>query len=1041
MTTSGYKISIRAALGLLLVTITTLTILVSVALQYQFSKQAELNNTLNQYQNISQQIKQELLYLDNTARGVVLKTSEAIALAELKSDPIALTRLFSTILQHEPNLYSLYIASADDHAFQMVNLNSPLIREKLAASEHERWLTVEHKGDGSERISESTYLDEQLNPLRTVIEPSNFKPSQRKWYKNAHYNSVHRTDPYLFHHVKINGISYSTKVDNSELVLGADLSLITVQSLLHNDYGNQALRSSYEAYLFLSDGRLVATNQQVKIINDLPILPPLALPIELKSWVNSAPKLKVSSSIDWEPFDFAISGQPHGYSIDLLELISDLTGLQFDYVNGQSWGELIDQFKMGDLDILHSVAAQYHQTIPDSHGIEFFRSPYAIAQQQKAPYITDSQQLSSLKIGVDQGWTNYETFQKALQHSELILEPNLTRLFEQLKNREIDGILNSEIVLKRKIQTSNIKGIEINPISPALIDDQYYLLTSPNKQALQQVLQLALNHIGQNARDYLKAKWGGEKILYTHVPHTELLNLANQSRLHGQLHEFVKDGIDYYLYIDKLNTQPSQTITVLMPKDEVMAAVTQRSIYILLSSLAILSFLILVAWLIARPMVRPIKALKQQANLISKRRYHEVKKVHSNIDEVAQLSSAFMSMSKSLQHYEQEQRNFIDSFIKLVADAIDDKSHYTGAHCLRVPEIGLMLAEEAHKIGVGHFANFHFKNEDEWREFRISAWLHDCGKITTPEYVVDKGTKLETNYNRIHEIRTRFEVLWRDAEIEALKAINQNPHEQPQIEAKLSARQSELLQQFDFIATSNIGSEFMADEDIAKITEIGKQTWLRHFDETKGLSPFERQRYKNTEQKLPTEEPLLSNKPQHIIHRDIPYRLDPKFGINMDVPDYLYNYGELYNLSIRRGTLTFEERFKINEHMISGIKMLDNIPFPEELKHVPRYASTHHETLKGSGYPRKLKADDLSIPERILAVSDVFEALTAADRPYKPAKNLKQALDIMYYMVLDEHLDKEVFKLFIDSGVYLKYAQKYLKSEQLVDVDVSLYQL
>ncbi|WP_194435478.1 HD domain-containing phosphohydrolase [Vibrio fluminensis] len=977
--------------------------------------------------------------MDNTARGVVLKTSEAINLAKLQSDTVALTSLFSTILKHEPNLYSLYLVSADDHAFQMVNLNSPSIREKLAASKHERWLTVEHSGLGSERISESTYLDKQLTPVRTVVEPSNFKPSQRKWFKNAHYNSVHRTDPYLFHHVKINGISYATKIDNSELVLGADLSLITVQSLLHNDYGNQALRSSYEAYLFLSDGRLVATNQQAKIINDLPVLPPLALPNELKTWVTTAPKLKVSSSIDWEPFDFAISGQPHGYAIDLLELIADLTGLEFDYVNGQSWEELIEQFKLGDLDILHSVAAQYHQTIPDSYGLEFYRSPYAIAQLHKSPYIIDSIQLAPLKIGVNQGWTNYEVFQKALDHSELILEPDLNRLLDQLENGQIDGILNSEVVLKRKIQTANIQGMEINSISPTLIDDQYYLLTDPNNQPLQQVLQLALNHIGQNARDYLKAKWGGEKILYTHVPHSELLNLASQSQLHGQLHEFVKGDTDYYLYIDKLNTQPIQTMTVLMPKDEVMAAITQRSIYILVSSLAILSILVLVAWLIARPIVKPIKALEQQANLISKRHYHEVKKVHSNIDEVAQLSKAFITMSKSLQRYEQEQRNFIDSFIKLVADAIDDKSHYTGAHCLRVPEIGLMLAEEAHKIGVGHFANFHFKNEDEWREFRISAWLHDCGKITTPEYVVDKGTKLETNYNRIHEIRTRFEVLWRDAEIDALKAINKNPHEQQQIDAKLSARQSELLQQFDFVASSNIGSEFMADEDIAKITEIGKQTWLRHFDETKGLSPFERQRYNNTKQTLPSEEPLLSNKPQHIIHRDIPYRLDPKFGINMDVPDYLYNYGELYNLSIRRGTLTFEERFKINEHMISGIKMLDNIPFPEELKRVPQYASTHHETLKGTGYPRKLKADDLSIPERILAVSDVFEALTAADRPYKPAKNLKQALDIMYYMVLDEHLDKEVFQLFIESGVYLKYGQRYLTSEQLVDVDISQY--
>ena len=158
-----------------------------------------------------------------------------------------------------------------------------------------------------------------------------------------------------------------------------------------------------------------------------------------------------------------------------------------------------------------------------------------------------------------------------------------------------------------------------------------------------------------------------------------------------------------------------------------------------------------------------------------------------------------------------------------------------------------------------------------------------------------------------------------------------------------------------------------------------------------------------------------------------------------DDPEHLYNLGELYNLSISRGTLTAEDRFKINEHMISTIKMLGSLPFPSELQNVPRYASTHHETMRGSGYPRKLSGEQLSIPERILAVADIFEALTASDRPYKKAKPVSVALNILHKMMLDEHVDKDCFELFIRSGVYLKYAEEFLQTDQIDRVDIKEY--
>jgi hypothetical protein len=252
-------------------------------------------------------------------------------------------------------------------------------------------------------------------------------------------------------------------------------------------------------------------------------------------------------------------------------------------------------------------------------------------------------------------------------------------------------------------------------------------------------------------------------------------------------------------------------------------------------------------------------------------------------------------------------------------------------------------------------------------------------------------------------------------------------------------RQQQLEEDFTFIASVNIGSEFTRDEDIARLQVLAQQEWERHFDDRLGLSHIELMRYPTGPVELPVKEPLLSDRAEHIIPRVRNKEYDPAFGIKMTIPEHLYNLGEIYNLSVQRGTLTAEDRFKINEHIISTIKMLENLPFPDELKQVPRYASTHHETVKGTGYPRQLKGDELSVPERIMVLADIYEALTAADRPYKKAKPISEAIHILSRMVANEHVDKEVFELFLTSGVYLEYAKAFLPAEQIDEVDISVY--
>ena len=289
----------------------------------------------------------------------------------------------------------------------------------------------------------------------------------------------------------------------------------------------------------------------------------------------------------------------------------------------------------------------------------------------------------------------------------------------------------------------------------------------------------------------------------------------------------------------------------------------------------------------------------------------------------------------------------------------------------------------------------------------------------------------------------RFEVKLRDTTIEYLEAVSQPEADVPALKADLDARVNQLKDDFAFLAACNIGGEFMDPQKVARLESIASVTWQRHFDDRLGLSEQEMLRFdKVAPPSLPATEQLLSDKKEHLIRRpkEKPLPYDPEqYGFKIKVPKHLYNLGEIYNLRTPRGTLTEEERFKINEHTIYCIIMLDQLPFPKQLARVPEIAGAHHETMIGTGYPRKLDRENLSIQARILAIADIFEALTASDRPYKKAKTLKEAIKIMSFMRNDRHIDPELFDLFLMSGVYRQYGEKYLHPSQIDPVDIDQF--
>jgi len=389
------------------------------------------------------------------------------------------------------------------------------------------------------------------------------------------------------------------------------------------------------------------------------------------------------------------------------------------------------------------------------------------------------------------------------------------------------------------------------------------------------------------------------------------------------------------------------------------------------------------------------------------------KEVQRTIEALASQAAVAIDNQKLIE----AQRALMDSLMKVMAHAIDAKFPYTSGHCQRVPELTKMLATKASEATEGPFADFKL-DETEWYELHVAAWLHDIGKVTTPEFVVDKATKLQTIYDRVHEVRMRFEILRRDAEIKMLKSIAKGKNARVE-RKKFKDRCQELKEQWTFIADCNIGGEFMSQEKQDDVKKIGKQKWYRYFDRQLGLSWTEA---KLLEKAPPPEEgweQLLANLPEH--------------------SEAEYDLGEITNMCIQRGTLNDDERRKINDHIVLTIEMLNEMPFPKHLKRVPEYAGGHHEKIDGTGYPNKLTGEDMSWPAKMMAIADIFEALTAADRPYKKAKTLSESVKILWFMKKDKHVDSDLFNLFLNSGAYKDYAEQFLRPEQIDEVDISKY--
>ncbi len=984
--TTRYPLQLEiAAVFTLLITVLGLSL---VWYNYSENKKISLIAANDMFKRIYELSAANIQSLYSPAEALVDLTSQ-LELAEStdKTERQSLLNYFMESLRLAPHISSIYVGYDNGDLFLVRAIReNEAIRKSLNAPKQAGFVVnqIHTQADSNPQQTYFYYTEDGVLLSNSETSPTEFDPRQRNWYQLAEKTNKQITSGfYLFHSTQEVGTTVAQRTPNGHAVVAADVTLHE----LATGFEKQKTTPSSMILAFNAKGSLIANNADLQIN---------------------------------KPNDDALQ-QSH-----LTELGNNvITELYRLYESGITDGQI--NFTQAD-----QTWIGYLSRLPIRSGSEVYLAILAPQDELLSSIISIRNQslfisLALLLVAVIAAWAIARKISQSLRtlagEAEKIREFRLDTPISVHSNIiEIDDLASTMTLMKSSIQ-------QFIEISKALSAEKDF------DRLLEKILMEASKICNAD---------GGSILLYD--DEKELVNVS-------------------FAYNDRIGMHYGGTSKEEIPFAEISVAETQDDSANSLERDVIIQGNTVV-----------IGELAQQAGLDKSnvfKRYHQadyqcqsllclplrnrqgdiigalelVNARNRNTDNIIEFKPEVVSYVEALSSQAaislqnrrllKAQKDLLDSFIQLIAGAIDAKSPYTSGHCQRVPELARMLAEAAHNSDSGPYKSFNL-SDDEWYELHIASWLHDCGKVTTPEHIVDKATKLETINNRLHEIRMRFEVLWRDVQIEHYKKLAGETGNNATLEARLTQLQAD----YSFVAECNVGGEFMAPERVERLKNIGSQSWLRNFDDRIGLSYDELIRKQREPAKpLPAQEFLLADKQEHIVPRNDdgkPFGDNPH-DFRMEVPENAYNYGELYNLSVARGTLSAEDRFKINEHITQTIILLNNLPFPKELRRVPTWAGNHHETLVGSGYPRKLSANDLSVPERIMAIADIFEALTASDRPYKKAKTISESLRIMSFMRNDGHICPQLFDLFLASRVFQGYAQQFLTADQIDEVDVTQF--
>lgn len=895
----------------------------------------------------------------------------------------ALLKQFRALMIAKPFTSAIYVGYDDGSFFLLRQLTSPAARQNLSAPPDARYFmqTIHNTDSGREAVF--SFLDEQLKTITSVDRPDFFyDPRNRRWYYDAFATDGSiLTDPYRFFATGENGITIARRLASNRGVIAVDLSLADLSQELRR------IKSTPSSEIIIADpaGAVIAASN-----------PDAEVPTAFQ---NSRSRGAIDAKSTVVP-TMLTAVRAHEAS-DHTSVITD---------GGRLWTMHVAPLQSGNWTFAMAVAmpqdeimAGVRQIVTTLGWISLglvivvIIAIHLTARAVSRPLVTIAKEAAAIR-----SFNFKETADKG--HYSVVEIDTLSR-----------SIRDARMTIRRFIEIGRALSAELDPdrlmqrllqetISISSSEDGLILLTEDNGESFTIVQHHDSGFAGDAAAPDAAHQHGGPHCLVAHDATGPSARIVNALEHHSVTHFDIADPGD----------------------DKVLALVAQD--------------LPLKAGNVLRCSIIPLLNRSDEiiGGLLLCQRVEADAPISYDSLDLARALSGNASVAIETTLLLKSRKKLLDAVIRMIALATDAKSPYTNGHCQRVPIITHALAEAAVKTKDGPYADFDLTPE-EWEAVDVAAWLHDCGKLTVAEYVVDKATKLETITDRIHEIRMRFELLKSYAHTEYWRSLAAGGDE----ETLRAARDSELAaldDDFTFIATCNEGGEFMEADKIARLRLIGQRTWTRTLSDRIGISIEEKKRKERVPAPaLPVSEPLLADRPDQIIEH-FPNQLDAledKADFSMKRPINRLNLGEIYNLSIGRGTLTNEERYEINRHITRTIMMLESLTLAGALALVPEYAGGHHEKMDGTGYPRGLSRDAMSPIARMMAVADVFEALTAADRPYKKAKKLSEAIRIMGFMKKDGHLDPDLLDLFLTSGIWRDYAQVYLAPEQIDEPDIA----
>lgn len=1036
-----FQLSIRTAVMTGLMLSSLLVAVVAITVQYFINKNVAESSVTARYQQSLASIRKYLGSIETRANKEINELAQLPRLLVTPHITDDTRQLLVAIMQRNPLFQSIYLGHRNGEVEQLINLQaSPVLRHQLSAEEADRWLLIKVFKQQGQQQRRLEYYDRNFTQRHSWQHQSDIDIHTHPWFFEAKTDEVTKTQSFLLADIRTPAQSYSIKLPNSDAVLAIASELTSLSTLLKN----RDLGSDTEIYFYSETSGVIASNQPEQQLSLLPAAPRLELSNAQLAMIRDNPILRITSEIDWPPLNFSNNGVPTGYAVDVLNYISRMTGLEMQFVTGTNWQELATKFVDGELEIMQPVFYSEFRNFMGEMTSTFVDVPYGIVTTSNTP-ITRITALNGKTVAIPKGWSLTTRLQAEFPDINILEVETVREVFEAVITDQADAGMDTAITLQYITKQEYADQITVHQgvdFAPAKLPTGLHFMVNRQRSGLAEIFNRALENLSDSHHQALVDKWFNSIDKHHHLRAFNIERFKNTTLpVTDALQSITLNNQNYFMYHQAiaLNDTENLFLTILSPQDMLLTSVWNKSKNAVVVASLILLLLWPVSWWFASAIVSALKKLQTDMEHIQHRRFVAVGTQSSHFLEFNELNDKLREVAQATQLYQQSHQQWTDGLVESVARAIDAKSAYPIRHCTLVPELTMLLADKADQSNDTAFKDFQLDDETKRRELRLAAWLHSYGKITTPEYLVDKRTKLEILYNRIHEIRMRFEVLWRDAEIVFWQQTQQNPENRAMYAEALKLKHIQLKDDFSFVAQCNLGTEFMDQNANDRLKKLARTTWQRHFDDQLGLSPVELEHRQASNTELPVTEQLLDDKPEHIIPHNHKAAEDIKTGINLNQPEYGFNHGELYNLTIESGTLTKEERFRVNEHILTTIKMLESLPFPAELSNIPRYATTHLETMNGTGYPRGLTAEALSVPERIIMLANVFEALTTVERPYKKAKTLSVAIFILHQLVEQGLVDRDLFELFLTSGAYKQYAERFMAAEQIDEVDINKF--